>query len=91
MFSLGTSTITAAVVILALYVNSEDVVRELNTPEFLWGLCLLVLYWGNRIWIGARRGKITDDPVVFAIKDKVSRLIGVAFIALVLAATFVKF
>lgn len=90
MFSLGTSTITAAVVILALYVNSEEVVRELNTPEFLWGLCLLVLYWGNRIWVGARRGKITDDPVVFAIKDKVSRLIGLAFIGLVLAATFVQ-
>jgi len=35
-----------------------------------------MLYWGNRIWVGARRGKIADDPVVFAIKDKVSRMVG---------------
>lgn len=90
MFMLGTSTITASVLILALYITSEEVVILYKTPDILWLLCMLMLYWGNRIWVGARRGKITDDPVVFAIKDKVSRLIGLAFIGLVLAATFVK-
>jgi 4-hydroxybenzoate polyprenyltransferase/phosphoserine phosphatase len=80
MFSLGTANMTASVLILALYINSQEVTREYQTPEILWILCLLVLYWGNRIWIGARRGKIADDPVEFAIHDRVTRIVGVAFL-----------
>jgi len=45
-----------------------------------------MLYWGNRLWIGARRGKIHDDPVVFALKDRISRYIFLAMILVVLAA-----
>ena len=86
MFSLGISNITASVLVLALYINSEEVTILYQSPVILWLLCLLMLYWGNRIWVGARRGKIADDPVVFAIKDKVSRLVGVSFLLVVLAA-----
>ena len=89
MFSLGTSNITASVLVLAFYINSDEVMQMYKTPEILWGLCLLMLYWGNRIWVGARRGKISDDPVVFAIKDKVSRMVGVGFLVVVLAAKFI--
>jgi hypothetical protein len=45
-----------------------------------------MLYWSNRIWIGARRGKIHDDPVVFALKDRISRYVFAATIIVVLAA-----
>ncbi len=89
MFSLGASTITASVVVLALYINSDEVAVLYRTPELLWGLCLLMLYWGNRIWIGARRGKIFEDPVVFAIKDRVSQMVGAAFVVVVLLARYV--
>ena len=90
MFSLGIANITASVLILALYINSAEVVQLYQTPEILWLLCLLMLYWGNRIWVGARRGKIADDPVVFAIKDKVSRMVGVAFLIVALAAKYIE-
>ncbi|WP_339865706.1 UbiA family prenyltransferase [Paremcibacter congregatus] len=89
MFSLGISNITASVLVLAFYINSDEVRQMYKTPEILWGLCLLMLYWGNRIWVGARRGKISDDPVVFAIKDKVSRMVGLGFILVVVAAKFI--
>ena len=69
MFSLGVANITASVLVLALYINSEEVIRLYQSPEVLWFLCLLMLYWGNRIWVCARRGNIADDPVIFAIKD----------------------
>lgn len=86
MFTLGIANSTASILVLALYITSDEVVTLYRTPELLWCLCFLMLYWANRVWIGARRGKINDDPVTFAIKDRVSLLIGVAFIAVVLLA-----
>ena len=90
MFSLGIANITASVLVLALYINSEEVTELYQSPSILWLLCLLMLYWGNRIWVGARRGKIADDPVVFAIKDKVSRMVGASFLLVVLAAKYIQ-
>jgi 4-hydroxybenzoate polyprenyltransferase/phosphoserine phosphatase len=90
IFILGIANTTAAVVVLALYISSPEVKILYRAPEFLWGICFLMLYWGNRIWVGARRGKINDDPVLFALKDKVSRYVLLAMIVVVLAARFVR-
>ncbi len=90
MFALGISNVTASVLVLAFYINDDEVTKLYSTPEILWALCLLILYWGNRIWVGARRGKISDDPVVFAIKDKVSRMVVILFVLVAVAAKFVK-
>ena len=90
LFSLGISNITASVLVLALYINSNDVSQLYKCPEILWALCFLMLYWGNRIWVGARRGKIADDPIVFALKDKVSRFVALFFIIIVLLAKFIQ-
>lgn len=89
MFGLGIANTTAAVLVLALYINSEEVAGLYASPQVLWLLCFLLLYWTNRTWVGARRGKIADDPVVFAIKDKVSRFVGLCFLLVVLFAKFV--
>ena len=48
-----------------------------------------MLYWGNHMWVGARRGEIADDPVSFAIKDKVSRMVGLAFVIVVPTARYI--
>ena len=90
MFSLGVANITAAVVILALYINSPEVQTIYRTPEILWLLCLLLLYWGNRIWVGARRGRVADDPVLFALRDRISLMIGAAFVVVTLAAKYLS-
>ena len=89
MFGLGIANSTAAVLVLALYISSPGEVERYAHPEFLWLICLLLLFWSNRIWVGARRGKIDDDPVVFAVKDKVSRRIGILMLLVVLAARYV--
>jgi len=86
MFTLGIANATAATVVLAFYVSSVEVRTLYRTPDLLWVLCLLLLYWSNRVWVGARRGKIHGDPIVFAIKDKVSRIIGLIAIAAIVAA-----
>jgi 4-hydroxybenzoate polyprenyltransferase len=74
-----------SVLVAALYINSDRVVGLYAHPEMLWLICPLLLYWISRIWMLAHRGQLHDDPVLFAIKDRESWVIG-ALIALVLAA-----
>ncbi|WP_288903825.1 UbiA family prenyltransferase [uncultured Sneathiella sp.] len=91
MFGLGITNFTAAVVILALYINSPFVLSSYASPEVLWLLCLVVLFWGNHIWVCARRGEIPDDPVVFAIKDRASQLVGISFVVVLFLAKYITF
>ncbi|MFI4889292.1 MAG: UbiA family prenyltransferase [Steroidobacterales bacterium] len=61
-----------AVLMLALYTNAP-VARELyGRREFFWGTCLLLLYWINYLWLMARRGRMSHDPLVFALRDPTS-------------------
>ena len=43
-----------------------------RTPEVLWLICPLLLYWLSRIAVLTHRGHMHDDPIVFAAKDKIS-------------------
>ncbi|TMA32692.1 MAG: hypothetical protein E6J87_12275 [Deltaproteobacteria bacterium] len=61
---------------LGLYVNSPEVRMLYRNSNVIWGLCPLLLYWISRIWLKTHRGKMHDDPLVFALTDKVSLLIG---------------
>jgi 4-hydroxybenzoate polyprenyltransferase len=69
---MGIASGYVSVLVLALYVNHPDVTRLYAHPAWLWGLCVLVLYWVSRVWLLAWRGEMNDDPVVFAIRDPVS-------------------
>lgn len=70
--SMGPASGYIAVMIFALYLNSDKVVRVYNQPLLLWLACPVLLYWISRIWFKVRRGLVPDDPVRFAIKDKFS-------------------
>ena len=65
-----------AVLVLALYINSEKVNTLYSYPEAIWLLCPILLYWINRVWLLARRDELHEDPVVFAIKDRRSHWLG---------------
>ena len=84
LVSLGSASAFAAVVVLALYVNSETVMQNYRLPQAIWLLCPILLYWLSRLWLKARRGLLDDDPIVFALRDGVSLMI-VAISAVVLA------
>jgi hypothetical protein len=85
---MGLSSGLLAVLVIGLYVNSDDVRRLYATPELLWGMCPILLYWVARIWFLASRGSLPDDPVLFAATDRVSYAAGalVAAIAVLAAA-----
>ena len=79
--SLGTAAGYLSVLVLALYINSPDIQALYHRPKVIWMLCVLLLYWISRVWMLAQRGRMHDDPVVFALKDRVS--IGIAALATV--------
>ncbi len=84
---LGTASGFMAVLVLALYLNSPDVRALYDRPEWLWSLCPLMIYWISRVWILAGRGELEDDPLLFALTDKTSYLVGALGLAVVLYAT----
>jgi hypothetical protein len=75
---LGQASGYIAVLVLGLYINGDMVRNMYSRPMLLWVLCLVLLYWISRVWIIARRGQMHDDPVVFAIRDKISLVSAIA-------------
>jgi 4-hydroxybenzoate polyprenyltransferase len=73
----GISSGYMSVLVLALYINSEDVRLLYAHPELIWLLCPLLFYWISRVWLITSRGKMTEDPVLFAIRDRVSQAVAV--------------
>jgi 4-hydroxybenzoate polyprenyltransferase len=84
--SLGTASGYMSVLVLALYINSPEIQALYHRPKFIWMLCVLMLYWISRVWMKAQRGRMHDDPVVFALKDRVSLAIGLLAAVTVAAA-----
>jgi 4-hydroxybenzoate polyprenyltransferase len=74
-----------SVLVLALYINSDQVKNLYFHSNLLWILCALLLYWISRLWFWAKRGVLIEDPVIFAITDRGS-LIAAAVGAVTLAA-----
>ena len=61
-----------AVVIFTLYISSEAVRSLYSHPQLLWIGCPVLMYWIGRVMLFAQRGLIDDDPVIFALRDRVS-------------------
>ena len=76
----GVASGCASVVVLALYLNSEEVTKLYRNPAYLWPVCLAFLFWLNRVWMMANRRRLTYDPIIFAVKDPQSYLVA-AFVA----------
>jgi 4-hydroxybenzoate polyprenyltransferase len=72
LLSLGVASSFSAVVIFSLYVHSQDVLVLYSSPDFLFMLCPILLYWLSRNWLMAHRGELKEDPVTLAIRDRVS-------------------
>jgi 4-hydroxybenzoate polyprenyltransferase len=76
VLALGGASAVTAVLVLALYATGQDVTRLYQHPDRTLLLCPLLLYWLSRIWFLTMRGRMHDDPIVFALRDRVSWLAG---------------
>ncbi|MBA2594743.1 MAG: UbiA family prenyltransferase [Pseudomonadota bacterium] len=81
--SLGASSGQIAVLVLALYIVQDGGYAAYSRPEVLWLLCPLLLYWIGRVWIFAHRGWLHEDPVVFALRDRLSWWIGASALVII--------
>jgi len=84
--SFGTASAYAAVVVLAIYITGPDVVKLYHAPQLLLLSLPLMILWLNRVWLLASRGELDEDPVAFALTDRMSQLIGLAVVVIALLA-----
>ncbi|MBB1077550.1 UbiA family prenyltransferase [Rhodoferax sp. 4810] len=86
--SLGGSSGYISVLVVALYINDAASGALYHSQKWMWAACPLLLFWLSRVWLLAHRGQMHDDPIVFALRDRVSRWIGVVFFLVFVLATF---
>ncbi len=84
--ALGTGAAYAAVVVMTLYINNPETKVLYRHVIRLWLVVPVLLLWLSQVWMLASRGEMHDDPVVFAITDKRSFLLGVLMAAVVWSA-----
>lgn len=75
ILALGVSTGTLAVLVLALYLSTPHAEVRYHQAGFIWLVCVFLLYWVSHMWLTAHRGRMTDDPLVFALKDRTSQIL----------------
>lgn len=86
--AMGTASGYIAALVFVLYVDSAAVRSGYREPALLWLILPVLLYWLGRLWLLAGRGQMQDDPVKFAVKDKISLLCGALVALLVVLARF---
>lgn len=72
LLGFGASCSVASALVYCLYITSDEVSRLYAHPDALWVGLPILLYWLGRVWLLAWRGEVHDDPIVFAIRDRVS-------------------
>lgn len=70
--SFGTSSGYLAVIIMAIYLNSPGSNLLYSHRSALWGVFAALMFWISWMWMEAFKGKMHDDPIVFALKDRTS-------------------
>jgi hypothetical protein len=47
--------------------------ERFGAHRMFWGVCALLIFWISRLVLVANRGNMDDDPLIWAIRDPVSR------------------
>jgi hypothetical protein len=88
LWPLGVGSALSAVVVFGLFISAPETQSRYGTPHLLWLVAIGLIYWLARLWVKTSRGEMYDDPLVYAIKDRGSRMTVFAMTAVMLAAHF---
>ena len=77
----------SSIIVFALYINSDAAKSIYLHSDILWIAIPLLILWLSRIHFLANRCMLHDDPVIFAVTDKTSLIIGIIFVLIVILAT----
>lgn len=88
MRSFGTASAYASVVVFSFYIGAHEITALYRHASRLWLITPLMILWLSRVWLLASRGELNEDPVIFALTDRMSLLIGLAVAAIAAFAVF---
>jgi len=87
---MGLASMFGALLIMIVYLIEDAIPRGVYAnPSYLWAIPFILFLFIGRIWLLSQRGQLRDDPVAFALKDRVSLLLGL-LMGIVLAAALIK-
>ena len=61
-----------SIMVMIMYIHDLQASLAYQEPLWLWGISMVLLYWVSRVWLYAYRGKMDEDPVLFALHDRMS-------------------
>ena len=84
--SLGVAAGVISVLVVALYIDDPATAELYARPDVLWLAGPLLLYWIGRVWIKTGRGEMSEDPLIYSVRDPASWGVALLAVAVVLAA-----
>jgi len=90
LWPLGVGAALSAVVVFGLFISAPETQARYASPQLLWLVAVGMIYWLARLWIKTSRGEMHDDPVIYALKDRGSRVTVLAMITTMLFAHFLS-
>lgn len=91
LWPMGVGAALSAVVVFGLFISAQETQARYASPQILWLVAIGLIYWLARLWIKTSRGEMHDDPVVYAIKDKGSRIVVLLMMVMMMLAHSVSF
>jgi hypothetical protein len=89
LLATGVSTGISSIVIFMIYlINEQYPQAAYRYPSVLWGIMPVLLVWILRLWHLSVHGRMSEDPVIFALKDPVSLALGGVIALIMLVARF---
>ncbi len=85
---LGVASGMASVVVFTMYMNQSFVTQLYLSPKYLLGVAIILLFWISRIWFLTERGQMNADPILFAVKDRISYVLLALVSATLIASKF---
>jgi hypothetical protein len=86
----GMGSTFASSVVLALFIGSTAALERYSSPQLLWVLVPLILFWQCRLWLATERGQMHDDPIIYSSRDWVSWFVATMSAVFVLTAAAVQ-
>lgn len=82
LLTFGTAAGFISIMVLALYIQDPHTISMYQEPHFIWLACPVLLFWILRVWFLANRSRVHEDPVIFALKDKVSLFLAIIVVGI---------
>ena len=73
--AMGMASGFVAVLLFGFYIGASSPQAPGLAGPFAWMGCLLLLYWIAHMWLMAHRGRVVDDPLAFALRDRASQIV----------------